>query len=130
LSASVPVLLWIGLQGRCAAEDGAVARGERAFQKCYACHSVEPGEDGLTGPDLRGVAGRPIAAASGFDYSDALRALAAEDEFWSPELLDAFLADPETFAPGTSMTFVGLRDLAERHDLIAYLESTDPAGTN
>jgi cytochrome c2 len=36
---------------------GEVARGEVVFQKCYACHSVVPGETGLTGPNLFGVVG-------------------------------------------------------------------------
>ena len=34
------------------------ARGERVFQRCFACHSVVAGEDGLPGPNLRGVIGR------------------------------------------------------------------------
>lgn len=97
-------------------------RGAVAFQKCYACHSVLPGETGLPGPNLAGVVGRPVASVPDFDYSPALKALPARGvETWSVTALDAFLADPEAFAPGTMMTFVGLRDAGERRDLIAFL---------
>jgi cytochrome c len=39
-------------------------------------------------------------------------------------MLDAFLAAPEEFAPGTAMTFVGLPDPRERTDVIGYLAKT------
>ena len=47
---------------------GDAARGERVFERCYACHSVDPAETGLTGPNLAGVVGRR-AASRDFDYS-------------------------------------------------------------
>ena len=41
--------------------------GERAFQYCYSCHSVEPNQtEVLSGPNLNGVIGRPIASKAGF----------------------------------------------------------------
>ena len=95
-------------------------RGEVAFQKCYACHSVEPDKN-LIGPSLHRIVGRPIAAAPGFDYSPALRGLAARAKSWDPALLDRFITDPEAVAPHTSMTFTGMRKEQERRDLIAYL---------
>ncbi|MBC7986640.1 MAG: c-type cytochrome [Sphingomonadaceae bacterium] len=117
----------LGLLG-CAAVAGAPdntanARGERAFQHCYACHSVALGEEGLTGPNLAGIVGRPIAAMPGFAYSEELRALAAREERWSETLLDAFITDPEAVAPGNDMLFNGIADPAERAELIAYLRA-------
>lgn len=100
---------------------GDVRRGERVFQKCYACHSVRPGENGLSGPNLRGIVGRRIAAERGFAYSPALRSLARRHRSWTPRLLDRFLADPEAVARGTTMTFHGIGSPHERADLIAWL---------
>jgi cytochrome c len=99
-------------------------RGEVAFQKCYACHSVQPDETGLEGPNLFGVVGRTVASASDFAYSNALKALPARGyKTWTKAALDAFLASPEDFAPGTAMTFVGMASAEERADVIAYLAS-------
>jgi cytochrome c len=101
-------------------------RGEAIFNKCYACHSVVPGETGLTGPNLSGVVGRAVASAPDFDYSDALEALPMRGyQRWTEAALDAFITSPEDFAPGTTMTFVGIRDPGERADLIAWLARTD-----
>lgn len=103
-------------------EAGDVRRGEAAYQKCYACHALEPGKNDLTGPSLGGVIGRPIAAEAGFRYSPALVALARQEGRWSPKLLDRFVADPESVAPGTEMTFTGIRNARERADLLAFLQ--------
>ena len=98
-------------------------RGEKVFQKCYACHSVEPGEVNLPGPNLAGIIGRAIAAEAGFDYSPALRDLATREKVWTADLLDRFVAAPEEVAPGTQMSFPGLAKAADRADLLAYLGS-------
>ncbi len=95
--------------------------GERAFQKCYACHSVDPAEKGLSGPNLRGIVGRSIAAQPGFEYSPALLRLRRSKGRWSADLLDRYIADPERVAPGTTMTFTGMRDARERAALARYL---------
>jgi cytochrome c len=101
-------------------------RGEVAFQKCYACHSVQPDETGLEGPNLAGVVGRTVASAPDFAYSNGLKALPARGyKTWTQAALDAFLTSPEDFAPGTSMTFVGMRSAMERADVIAYLAGHD-----
>lgn len=102
---------------------GDPARGERVFQYCYSCHSVQPGETNLQGPNLAGLIGRPIAALEDFDYSPALRSFAAREKVWTEELLDRFTAEPEAVVPRTSMQFHGVEDAAERADLIAYLRS-------
>jgi cytochrome c len=99
-------------------------RGQKVFQYCFSCHSIEPGETDLQGPNLRGIVGRPIAATEGFDYSPALRAFAQRNDRWSETLLDRYLAAPEAVVPRTSMAFRGVDDASERNDLIAYLRST------
>ena len=100
------------------------ARGERLFQYCYSCHSVEPGETSLEGPNLRGIVGDKIAARQGFTYSPAMRAFAEREGRWSEALLDRYLAAPYRVVPRTSMSFPGIPDPDERADLIAYLRST------
>lgn len=95
--------------------------GERAFQRCYSCHSVQKGERGLSGPNLHGLAKRPVAGDKSFAYSHAFKAFAAQNSRWTPELLDRFLTDPEALVPGTQMSFFGLRQPNERAAIIAYL---------
>lgn len=113
-----------------AAEDPTPAdadRGERAFRKCYACHSVRPGEDGLSGPNLAGIVGRRAAQSPGFEYSAALLSAARERGLvWTPAALDAFLRDPEAFVPGTSMGLAGIRDADERAALVRFLSFPAP----
>ena len=98
-----------------------LAAGERLYRQCYACHATEPGRNTPAGPTLHAIVGRPIAAEPGFNYSPALRRLAQQHGRWTPELLDRFLADPESAAPGTEMGYPGLDDPAQRHALIAWL---------
>lgn len=102
------------------------ARGERVFQLCYACHSVDPGETAkLQGPSLFGVVGRRAASVAGFEYSEAMKAKGAAGLVWTAAALDRYLADPEAFVPGTNMSVPPMRDAQERADLIAYLSSIE-----
>lgn len=95
--------------------------GERAFQRCYSCHSVKKGETGLSGPNLDELSKRPIAGDRTFAYSKAFKTFAAANPRWTPELLDRFLTDPEALVPGNQMGFFGLRKAEERAAIIAYL---------
>jgi cytochrome c len=99
------------------------ARGERVFQRCYSCHSVEDDGSKLQGPNLKGVVGRRAGTMAGFDYSDAMIAAGRNGVAWTRETLDRYLADPETVVPGTTMAPApGLNDPAMRADVIDYLE--------
>lgn len=93
-------------------------RGERVFNKCKACHKLD-GTDG-TGPHLNGVVGRDIGSVGGFGYSGTLADMGGS---WTPEELSHFLENPKGYAPGTKMSFAGLRDVEDRANLIAYLEA-------
>jgi cytochrome c2 len=104
------------------------ARGERVYrQQCFACHAIEPGGSTPAGPTLHAILGGPIAADPAFDYSPALRRLAERRRRWTPELLDRFVTDPQSVAPGTEMGLLGIEDPAERRALIEWLSR--PAGT-
>ncbi|EPX77893.1 c-type cytochrome [Litoreibacter arenae] len=93
--------------------------GEKVFSKCKACHKLEDGGKG-TGPHLWSIVGRDIAAVGDFGYSNVL---AEKEGDWTPEHLQEFLADPKGWAPGTKMSFAGLKKIEDRANLIAYLET-------
>ncbi|MCA2011611.1 cytochrome c family protein [Pararhodobacter sp. CCB-MM2] len=93
------------------------AAGEALWRNCRSCHSLE-GANG-TGPHLDGVVGRAIDAVDGFNYSGALLQVG---DTWTVENLFHFLEDPRSAAPGTRMSFRGLRDPQDRVNLIKYLE--------
>jgi cytochrome c len=42
---------------------------------------------------------------------------------WTPQTLDAYLADPQKLVPGNHMPYSGMPDAQERAALIAYLQS-------
>lgn len=119
--AGAALALLLGVAGSPAgAADGDAARGAKVFQRCYACHSVEPSETTLQGPNLHGIVGRPAGAVPDFEYSEALAERARAGLVWDERTLDAFLADPRGFLPGNTMGFFGLPDPQERADVIAY----------
>jgi cytochrome c len=98
-----------------------VEKGESGFRACKACHTPEKGGANRVGPNMYGVVGAQIAAHEGYKYSDALKAKA--DQKWTLENLDAFIADPKGWVPGTKMAFRGVKDAAKRAELLAYLHS-------
>jgi len=102
------------------------AQGERVFQRCFACRSVVAGEDKLPGPNLRGVIGRRAGTLPGFRFSPALVEAGARGLVWTRETLDAYLADPARFIPGTEMGLPGLREADDRRDVIDFLERRTP----
>ena len=101
------------------AEDHA-AYGQFAFRRCSGCHAVGDGTSHGVGPDLAGLFNRPVAGAAGYRYSSALGKISGT---WTEQRLNQFLADPQEFAPGTSMQFEGISDPGERAKLIDYLKT-------
>ena len=102
-------------------------RGERVFQRCYACHSVAAGEENLPGPSLRCVLGRRAGTLPGFRYSPAMiEAGAAQGLVWTRDTLEAFLVDQQRLVPGTAMWIPPLAAPDDRRDLIDYLAGVEP----
>lgn len=99
--------------------DGNPQRGAKIYGACAACHSLEPNLH-LTGPSLDGLWGKNAASVANFPrYSGALKDQAP---VWDEVSLNAWLADPKAFVPGTYMTFRGIGDEKVRGDLIAFLK--------
>ena len=94
--------------------------GKKVFRKCKACHTADKGGAHKLGPNLWDVVGRAKAGAAGYKFSGALAGLGGA---WTFEDLDAYLAKPRAFAPGTKMTFAGVRKAADRAAVILYLRS-------
>lgn len=104
----------------CALALPAAADGEGSFVQCAACHPSTAGQPHGVGPNLHGRFGQPIAGTPGFVFS---RALAKHRGVWSEAELDAWLADPQVYAPGTKMAYAGLKDAAQRRAVIEYLKT-------
>ncbi len=117
-SFAVLLLLPMLLPDSAAAEDGA-----RAFTPCRACHSLDPAERGLPGPNLSGLIGHAVAGNADFDYSPVLRKARDEGLRWDAKRLEAFLADPAAMFPGLWMSMRGIEDAAERQALVRFLEN-------
>ena len=96
------------------------AAGQQIFKaQCSICHSEVPGQNRV-GPTLFGVVGRPAGSGPGFQYTADHKKLGIT---WDAATLDKYLANPRAMVPDTSMIYAGLKDDAERADLIAYLET-------
>lgn len=95
-----------------AAQDGA-----RLFNlQCRTCHGDKSTP---MGPTLAGVAGAPIAGRSDFTYSAGLKSRSGA---WTDANLDAYLAKPLAFAPGTRMV-TAVPSAENRAALIAHMKT-------
>jgi cytochrome c len=95
-----------------------LANGKAKFALCQSCHTIAPGGANMTGPNLHGVFGKKAASNGDFNYSDALKSAGFT---WDAEHLNQWLEKPQTFLPGTKMSFAGIKEAKDRTDLIAYL---------
>jgi cytochrome c len=98
-------------------------QGEKAFQQCAGCHAVARGQKSAAGPHLAGVVGRKAGTDKTFAYSPAFKKASAKGVAWTPQALDKFLANPNAVAPGTSMSFVNVKNPTERKALVAFLQT-------
>ena len=106
--------------------EGDVAKGEKIFRKCAACHSMSADGPKKPGPALHDVVGRKVGTLEGFNYSEPLKAAGVAGDVWTDAHLKEFLADPKALYKGHKMTFPGLKKEDERDDVVAYLRSQSP----
>ena len=114
------LLLLLLIPVSASAEDGA-----KLFTPCRACHSLDPADQGLPGPNLSSLIGRKVGGDAAFDYSPVLRKANSEGLRWDAERVDRFLADPAEMFPGLWMSIRGVEDAADRAALLRFLN--DPA---
>lgn len=101
--------------------------GETAVRKCQSCHNFAEGAGNKQGPELYGVVGRLEGSHPGFAYSEVMLEHKAAGDVWSYENLNAFITSPKTYAPGTKMTFAGVKDPVERANILTYLQTLSPS---
>jgi cytochrome c len=97
--------------------EGDAARGEKKFEDCATCHSIERGVNNV-GPSLFGLFERKAGDVADFRYSPALKRSGIA---WSAKTLEDFIADPQKLVPNNRMPYAGMPDAADRADLLAYL---------
>ena len=73
--------------------------------RCGSCHNLTA--EHHIGPHLNGVIGRRAGEVAGFNATDSLSALQV---VWTRENLAEFIANPDQFAPGTTMAGVGVTE--------------------
>lgn len=115
-------LLWFSAPA--SAQDAAA--GQRVFNQCRACHTIDKGGRNGVGPNLHGIVGRAAGQREGFRYSPNMRELAEGGLVWTEENLDKYLTNPKSLVPRGSMAFAGIRNEQQRKDLIAYLKQNSP----
>jgi len=96
-------------------------RGEQLTKVCAVCHTFNKGGANKVGPNLWGVTEEGIAAVPNYQFSAALQS--DKGQKWDPENLNQWLYNPQSFAKGTKMTFVGFPKAPDRADVIAYLNT-------
>jgi cytochrome c len=96
-----------------------LAAGETQFNKCRSCHTIGADKMNMVGPHLYGVFGRKSGTEPGYSFSEAMT---AHDVTWDFDTLDTYIAAPQTVVKGTKMSYQGIKDETDRHNLLAYLK--------
>ncbi|WP_353186940.1 c-type cytochrome [Bosea sp. (in: a-proteobacteria)] len=99
--------------------------GQRAFNKCRACHQIGEGARNLVGPELNGLIGRHSGSVEGYSYSSANKNSGLT---WDEATFAEYIKDPKAKIPGTKMIFAGIRSEKEIADLTAFLKQFGPDG--
>jgi cytochrome c len=100
--------------------DGDAARGEKKFEECHACHSLDRTAE-TVGPSLFGMFQRKAGEGTDFRYSPAMK---RSGIVWTPQTIDTFITDPQSTVPANRMPYAGMTNAGDRADLIAFLQNT------
>lgn len=101
--------------------------GQRVFNQCRACHTINAGGRNGVGPNLHGVWDRQAGQVQGFRYSANMQQLAQGGLKWDEATLRRFLTNPKDVVPRGSMAFAGIRNEQQLNDLLAYLQRASTA---
>lgn len=103
---------------------GNAENGADVFKKCRACHLVGEGAKDTVGPQLNKIMGRKAGTSETYKtYSENMKELGTKDLVWDDANLDKYLENPKAVVPQGKMAFPGLKDKADRDDVIAYLKT-------
>lgn len=116
---AVSMALSVALVSGSAFADGDAAKGEKVFNKCKSCHTVEAGKHRV-GPSLHGVVGRKAGTAEGYGKYKGLQ---GADFTWTEENLEKWLEDPKKFLGKATSMSLKLSKESDRKDVIAYLKT-------
>jgi len=98
-----------------------VTAGAKTGKACQTCHSVDKGGATRIGPNLWNIVNRPVGSVAGFHYSTAFKKVTAKT--WSYHELNEWLYAPSAEAPGTTMSFAGVKKTQDRANVIAWLRT-------
>jgi cytochrome c len=102
------------------------AHGAQIFKgTCGVCHLAQPhpAMSDLAmriGPNLWGVVGRKAGVTPHFRYSAAMR---QSGIVWTPDKLRPYIHEPQKTIPNIRMSFLGLKNMRDVDDVIAYLQT-------
>ena len=102
------------------------AHGAEIFKgTCGVCHLAQPhpAVSDLAmriGPNLWGVVGRKAGITPHFHYSSAM---IQSGIVWTPDRLRPYIHEPQKTIPNIRMSFMGLKNLKDVDDIIAYLQT-------
>ena len=99
--------------------DGDAARGEKKFEECQACHSLDRNAESV-GPSLYGVFERKAGSGTDFRYSPAMKRSGLT---WDEASLRAYITDPQGQVKGNRMPFAGIKQPSDADDVVAYLKT-------
>jgi len=91
---------------------------EPKLARCLVCHHFETSTPVSVAPSLRSIFGRKMGGDTYEKYSDGMKKATG---VWSKESLSAFISDPESVVPGTTMPNLGLtsKDVKDIVDILA-----------
>jgi cytochrome c2 len=90
-----------------------------ALAPCAVCHRTDADGPERSAPSLWGIVGAKTARSPWFGYSPAL---SAKHGTWSVAAIDAYIADPVAYLPGTTKTLSQVRDADQRRRIIDALQ--------
>jgi len=115
--------------------EGDAAKGESAFKKCKACHTIKNGDEvilkgGKSGPNLYGVVGR-VAGSTDFKYSKSMVAAGEGGLVWTEEAIAVFITDPKAYLRDilddpSAKSKMSVKARKNQEDLAAFLASVSP----